>query len=65
MNHCARVGGVGAGEAALRVSAAACFAGPLGRACEPQAGGSGISGSEADDPVEMWKGGFVSAVSQA
>ena len=46
------VGGVGAGEATLRVSATACFAGPLGRACEPQASASGVSGGRADDPAE-------------
>ena len=28
-----------------------CFAGRLGRACEPQAGASGVSGGGADDPA--------------
>jgi hypothetical protein len=36
------------GEAALRVSAAACAAGPLGRAYEPQARASRVSGGMVD-----------------
>src|SRR5580692_463517 len=32
--------------------ATACFVGPLGRACEPQASASGLSGGRGDDPAE-------------
>jgi hypothetical protein len=45
-------GRVGAGEAALRVSATACAAGPLGRAREPQASASHVSGGRTDDPAK-------------
>jgi putative transposase len=45
-------GGAGAVQAAFRVSAAACVAAAKWRACESQAGASGVSGSRVDAAAE-------------